>query len=191
MSLLSATQWTQSALKGVLNLLPVFLAYFFSQTVGSTFCSSLLNSSEHQRQLWTQSIPGSLRWSILLPPLAAAPLLLLQGEGKPYNGSSHPWWEIPLLRAAQLLHSGPELTQCHGLSQQLERGIIPPLSRGQREGRDTRPTKLLHVFEIPFVPGHLTFQSCFQIDWMMMPSMPKEKISSKKEENNHLKSESK
>lgn len=93
---------------------------------------------------------------------------------------------------------------CSALAQWLWAGTVPwgSLSRWRRghfllflkwwrEGRNTRPTKLLHVFEIPFVPGHLAFQSCFQTDWMMMASMPKEKISSKKRENNNLKAESK
>lgn len=96
--------------------------HFVSQTAGSMFHSHLANISEHQRQLWAQSSPGSLRWFALLPALAGDPDLSgsckpMLGEGKSYNDSVQLSCSCPGLawcrRALSTAGEGCASSSCH------------------------------------------------------------------------------
>lgn len=74
---------------------PGVFNHFVSQTAGFAFRSHLANNTDHQRQLWTQSSPGSFRRFALLPTVAgdsdpSGSCEAMLGEGKRCSVSVQP-----------------------------------------------------------------------------------------------------
>lgn len=157
----SCHHYQQSALNSVLVFLTVSLAHL--TIVLAMFRSHLANSSEHQRQLWAQSRPGISRWFALLTTLVGDPAPALAGSASQYWVRVNAAMGLCTVVGNFLPADGaaPAELPWAGVvpqgSQHLERDVLPPLSapltlRWWREGRATRPRKLLCVFKLPFVP---------------------------------------